>query len=304
MAKIEDLFTLVGDLLDEVDAYKYDVEVLHRDNSFREFEYSRGQKNYDSIIRRLKSIDIPEPEVLLSKTIELEEFKEYFVTILRIILGEKYEDDIRIAKTFITPKDYSHNVDVKTGYKDIRGISTPCEFVVSKNLNHIQLAHIINSEITVLLRPLYKDFAHTITNIHYQRFPGIIATYIAIYELSKILKSENLIGDYEQLYISDDSIQAKNKYEEIIYALPKFRQKDVLEHYEHNRFSFLVSHIYSTSLIEAYLNDEVEFFKKFRTMIAGEISIPDYLDYYGLNLKDKNVTLKYLNKVDEVEKGC
>lgn len=302
MSEIEELFNIIGDLLDEVDEYKYKVEVLHYDNSFQELNFSRGKKNYDKIIERLKSVDIPEPKVILSKAINIEDFKEYFVTILRIILGEKYEDDIRIAKTLITPKDYSHDVDVQTNYKDIRGIPTPCEFIVSKNLNHIQLGNVVNSEITVLLNPLYQNFDHTIANVHYQKFPGIVATYVAIYELSKILKSEKVIDDYENYYIHNDIKSAKDRNKVIIPMLPSYRHKDLFDHYEHNKFSFLVSDIYSTSLIEAYLNDEIEFFKKFRMMIAGEISIPDYLNYYGLNLKDNNVTLKYLNKVDEVVK--
>lgn len=164
------------------------------------------------------------------------------------------------------------------------------------------MANVVNSEITVLLNPLYKNFDHTIANVHYQRFPGIVATYVAIYELSKILKSENIIDIYEKYYIHNDTNLAKDRNKIIISMLPPYRHKDLFEHNEHNKFSFLVSDIYSTSLIEAYLNDEIEFFKKFRMMIAGEISIPDYLNYYGLNLKDNNVMLKYLNKVDEVAK--
>lgn len=302
MQKEKELFNMTWDLLDEVDEYKYQVESLYYDNSFREFEFSRGQKNYDRIIKRLKSINLPEPKLIISESIDIEEFKHYVVTILRKILGDKYEDDIKIAKTFINPQSYSMPTDVVTKYKDIVGISMPYEFTVSDKLNYIQLAQVINSEITVLLRPLYQNFIHTIANIHYQRFPGIIATYVAIYELSKLLKQEKLITSYEDYYIYNDIGYAKDKGKEIIDALPEYRHKDLIEHNEHNKFSFLISDIYSTSLIGKYLEDENDFLARYKMMIEGSISIPDYLDYYGLSLKEKNVTLKYLNKVDEVEK--
>lgn len=304
MQKEKELFNITWDLLDEVDEYKYQVESLHYDNSFREFKFSRGQKNYDRIIKRLKSINLPEPKLIIFESIDIEEFKHYVVTILKKILGDKVEDDIKIAKTFINPQSYSMPTDVVTKYKDIVGISTPYEFTVSDKLNYIQLAQVINSEFTVLLRPLYQNFIHTIANIHYQRFPGIIATYVAIYELSNLLKQEKLITSYEDYYIYNDNGYAKDKGKEIIDVLPEYRHKDLLEHNEHNKFSFLVSDIYSTSLIEKYLEDENDFLARYKMMIEGTISIPDYLDYYGLSLKDKNVTLKYLNKVDEVEKRC
>lgn len=295
------LVDLVYELLDEVDGYKYEVNELHYDNSYREFEFSKGKRNFDSIIKRLQSINIPDPEDLLSKTMELDEFKEYLATILRIILGEKYKDDIRIAKAFVNPKDYHTKSDVNIKYKDIAGIMTPSEFVVSDELNNIQLANVVNSEISVLLKPLYENFASTIANIHYRRLPGIIATYIAIYELSKLLKQENLITEYEDYSVYYNSEYAKDSGIELVEALPKFRQKDLYEHNEHNKFGLILSDIYSTALIEKYLEDEEAFLKQYRSMIEGSTSIPDYLAYYGLNLRDKNITLKYINKIDRVE---
>lgn len=302
MQNLEELFNITWDLLDEVDEYKYQVKSLQYDNNFREFEFSRGKKNYDRIVKRLQSINLPESQIILSESIDIEEFKNYVVTILRKILGDKYEDDIRIAKTFINPKSYSIQTDVATKYRDIRGISIPYEFAISDKLNYIQLAQVINSAITVLLKPLYQNFAHTIANIHYRRFPGIIATYVAIYELSNLLNQDKLITSYEDYYIYNDIGYAKDKGKEIIDMLPEYRHKDLLEHNEHNKFGFLVSDIYSTSLIEKYLEDENGFLTKYKMMFEGEMSVPNYLDYYGLNLKEKNVTLKYLNKVDEVEK--
>lgn len=302
MQKKKELFDAIYSLLDEVDLYKRQVYSLHYDNSYREFEFSRGQRNYDRIVQRLQNVNLPEPELILSETMDIEEFKQYVVTILRKILGDKYEDDIRIAKTFINPKSYSEHTDVVTKYKDIRGFSTPYEFTISDKLNYIQLANIINSEVTVLLNPLYQNFANTIANIHYCRLPGIIATYVAIYELSKLLKQENIITNYENYYIYNDSEYSKDNGKEIIEALPDYRHEDLYEHNEHSKFTFIVSDIYSTSLIERYLEDETGFLNKYKMMIEGKISVPDYLDYYGLNLRDKNVTLKYLNKIDEVEK--
>lgn len=302
MATTQELFEIVYDLLDEVDLYEHQVRDLYYNNAFAELDTSRARKNYDRILRRLESVNMPDPEKLINKTMNLDELKEYLEMVLNKILGSEYEEDIKVAKSFISPKPYSQIMDVKTSYKIIGGIETPTEFIVSKKHNPIQLANIANSEVTVLLRPLYKDFNNTIGNIHYQKLPGIIATYIAIYELSEILKQQKLVSDYEDVLIYSDVKYAKRNEKEIIDALPKYRRKGVSEFNEHSKFSYLISDVYSTSLIEAYLNDEEGFLKQYRDMIKGNVSVPEYLKYYGMSLTNPSVTAKYQDKITEVEK--
>lgn len=302
MATPQELVEIVYDLLDEVDLYEHQVRDLYYNNAFIELDTSRARKNYDRILKRLESVNMPDPELLIKKTMNLDELKEYLVMILEKILGSEYDEDIKIAKSFISPKPYSQIIDVKTSYKIVGGIETPTEFIVSKKHNPIQLANIVNSEVTVLLQPLYKDFNNTIGNIHYQKLPGIIATYMAVYEISRILKQQKLVSDYEDIYIHSDVKYAKRGEREIINALPKYRQKGVSEHNEHSKFGFLISDIYSTSLIEAYLSDEESFLKKYRDMIKGNISIPEYLEYYGMDLKNPSVSAKYQDRITEVEK--
>lgn len=302
MANLNDLCNIVFDLLDEVDIYEHQVNVLGYDNSYREFSTRRGDRNYDKIIRILKNLDIPDPEKEVKQTMDTETFKDYCSLVLRTILGEKYEEDIKITKALITPDDYYHMIDIKTEYKKIAGINTACGFVLSHKHNPIQLAQLVNSEVTVLTESLYRNFKNTIANIHYNRLPGILSAYLAIYELSKILKQPNLVEDYENFFVYGDSNYALDKGSEIIKALPSYRQKGLREHNEHNKFSFLVSDIYSTNLFERYLEDEKEFLEKYREMLKGNLSIPDYLDYYGMTLQNNSVTQKYIEKVDEVQK--
>lgn len=298
----KDLFDMVTDLLNEVDIYMDEVRNLHYDNEFREFSTSRGKRNYDKVIKRLQEVNIKDPEDTIQKSMNLEEFKEYLVTVLRIILGEKYEEDIQIAKNFISAKPYFHKTDVKTVYKDIAGLSTASEFIISKKHNPIQLAQVVNNEITVLLKSLYENFSSTISNIHYKRLPGIIAAYMAIYELSHILKQRSLIDDYEEYYIYNDSCYAKGSGKFIAELLPKHHRRNVLEHKEHSDFSFIISDIYSTSLISAFLEDKASFLNKYRSMISGNISILEYLAYYGLNIQDGKITQVYQDKIESVEK--
>jgi len=136
-------------------------------------------------------------------------------------------------------------------------------FDVTDVNNPIQLSQAVNSEITVLLKPLYENFSNTISNIHYKRLPGTIAAYMAIYELSHILKQKSLIDDYEEYYIYNDSSYAKGSGRFIADLLPKHHRRNVLEHKEHSDFSFLISDIYSSSLISAYLEDKASFLNKY-----------------------------------------
>lgn len=302
MPKVEDLFGAIRDMLDEVDLYFHQVRDLKYDNTFLEFETSKGKRNYDKIIRILKSVTLPDPDELITKTMELDELKAYLGELLSIILGDEFKDDISIAKSFVTAKTYPIPTDVKTSYKDIAGIETACEFIVSKKHNPIQLVQIVNSEITVLLNPLYRVFNETISNIHYKRFPGVLASYMAIYELSTILKQESIIKDFEDHYIYLDSEYSKEHGKEIAEQLPKNRKNEVLEHSEHNTFGYILSDIYSTNLIEMYLTDKKSFLEKYKSMLKGNMSIPEYFNYYGLDLRNREVIEKYQNKITEVEK--
>lgn len=302
MAVPYELFEIINDLLDDVDLYHHLVYDLHYNNEFSEFSTSKGRKNYDRIIKRLASVEMPDPEDVIKKSMNIDEFKEYLEEVLLFILGDEYKEDIKIAKAFISPKPYSQITDVRTPYKNIAGIETATEFIISKKHNPIQLANVVNSEITVLLKPLYKDFNNTIGNIHYQKLPGIIATYIAIYKLSKMLKQEKLITDYEDYYIHNDVKYSNGRDKEIINALPEYRRKGVTEHNDHNKFSYIISDIYTTSLVESFLSDEASFLSKYKEMLKGNISIPEYLAYYGINITSPSVIDKYNTQVDEVEK--
>ncbi len=302
MPEVEDLFGAIWDMLDEVDLYFHQVRDLKYDNTFLEFATSKGKRNYDKIIRILKSVTLPDPDELITKTMELDELKAYLGELLSIILGDEFKDDISIAKSFVTAKPYPIPTDVKTSYKDIAGIETACEFIVSKKHNPIQLVQIVNSEITVLLNPLYRVFNETISNIHYKRFPGVLASYMAIYELSTILKKESIIKDFEDHYIYLDSEYSKEQGKEIAEQLPKNRKNEVLEHSEHNTFGYILSDIYSTNLIEMYLTDKKSFLEKYKSMLKGNISIPEYFNYYGLDLRNREVIEKYQDKITEVEK--
>ena len=298
----KDLFDMVTDLLSEVDLYLDEVRNLHYDNEFREFSTSKGKRNYEKVIKRLQGLNIEDPEDAIHKSMNLEDFKEYYETVLRIILGKKYEEDIQIAKHFISAKPYFPKTDVKTVYKDIAGESMASDFIISKKHNPIQLSQAVNSEIILLLKPLYENFSNTISNIHYKRLPGTIAAYMAIYELSHILKQKSLIDDYEEYYIYNDSSYAKGSGRFIADLLPKHHRRNVLEHKEHSDFSFLISDIYSSSLISAYLEDKASFLNKYRSMISGNVSIPEYLAYYGLTIQDGKTTQVYQDRIDNVEK--
>lgn len=302
MPDLQELFDIIYDLLDDVDLYYHQVNDLHYDNSYREYKIRLGQRNYEKIIRILKTVNIPDPEDLIKQSMSLDELKDYLKTVLTIILGNSYKDDINIAAVFITAKSYSQKTDVRTSYKNIAGVETACEFIVSKEHNPIQLAQIVNSEVTVLLKPLYKNYENTISNIHYQKFPGILSAYIAIYELSKLLKQESLVTDFEDYSVFNNAKYAKGVGRYIIDALPEYRRREVREHNEHNNFSFIISDIYSSSLMEKYLEDQTSFLDKYRSMLKGSISIPDYLDYYGLSLLDNSIVDNYKERISTVEK--
>lgn len=298
----QELFKIMYDLLDEVDLYYHQVYNLYFSNAYNEFETSRGRRNYDRIIKELKNIDIPDPNNTITKTMELDELKDYLGTLLRIILGDKYEEDIKIAKALVTPIKYSQHADVKTEHRTVREIEFPGTFKVSNKHNSIQLVNIVNAEATVLSEKLYKNFNNTITNIHYKKLPGIIAAYIAIYELSKILQEDSLVPNYEEFCTHEDVGYAKEIGKEIIKLMPEYRKKNVQEHNEHSTFTFLLSSVYSTNLVTAYLEDEISFITKYREMLEGNISVPEYLKFYGVELRNRNTVDTYLEKIDKVGK--
>ena len=83
------------ELLDNVDFYKHQIESGQMDNSYLEFEFRKGQMNYENICRRLKALNMEFTNPTFKTNLTLKDFKDHILEILTNLLGTEYYDKIK-----------------------------------------------------------------------------------------------------------------------------------------------------------------------------------------------------------------
>ena len=68
---------------DDAEKYKHNIE-------FPELQFSKGERNYSRILKRLETLELPNPLSFKYTTLSIEQLKEYLITILAKILGPEY----------------------------------------------------------------------------------------------------------------------------------------------------------------------------------------------------------------------
>ena len=74
----------------EIDSKKYNYNL-----SYPELSFSKGNKNYNSIIKRLKSIELPNPLEFQYTNLTLEQLTHYISLILNKIFDNAYAEQIK-----------------------------------------------------------------------------------------------------------------------------------------------------------------------------------------------------------------
>lgn len=302
------------EMLKQSKDFEYDASRYNFDLTYPEFNFSRGQKNYTNIIKRLKSLNLPDPSTFKYTSLTLEELKQYLTTILNKIFDSSYSKQIEeynsLLKLSSTPNPFDATLETSIGAT--YDLPTIEHIHISEQLSSIEVVATSHEYIHALLSDYSTyNFNRIMSNYHYKELLSILIEYISVYELSKLLKEENLPEKHNiiRLHTNQEHIIAEEKNKAMLptierQASPIIVQayKKCLNHSAHNSFGYIASDIYATRLFELFQDDPKTLLNIFKSIINGEKSINDLLNYYGISLRDKATINTYYKRLDNVPK--
>ncbi len=298
-------------LLLTAEQFEEDVKKFGYDTRFLELEFSRGTKNYNNILKRLKTLKLPNPSTFKYSTLTLEEFKEYLSTILNKIFSDAYAKEISHYNSILSLHNISNPFDAALETTLTGDTFSIQKIHISKDLASIELVATAHEYIHGLLSK-YNGFQYNsiLSNIHYKELLSLLIEYISVYELSELIKGEQLIEKQNIIRLSTDRehIIAGESNRALLSAAKAQKSplqipiQKCLNYAEHSDFGYLVSDVYATRLFELYQDDPKTLLTIYKSILDGQKSINDLLNFYGVSLRDNATTMAFYKRMDNVPK--
>ena len=275
--------------------FKMDAKTFGYDLTFNELQFSKGNKNYLRILKRLEEITIPDPYLFRFNRLSITELKELLTEIMIKVLGNDHTAEIEHLNTLLYPTNTSEMFDSILEETLVGNEFIPKRIHINRQLATIQVASTGHEYIHALLSKYKgKDFNRVMSNIHYKELLSILTEYIIVYELSDMLKDESLREKHSIIRAKHDKDQtsehlASDKLKSQLSKLKLDRQtaeclKLYFDFESHNSFGYIISDIYSRRLLSLYQDDPQTLLSIIRHIIHGEKSIRDLLKHYDLSL--------------------
>lgn len=286
-----------------------DIELNNRNHDFTETEYNRGKKNYERIVKRLETITLPDPYQLKFQTLSTREIKEYIIELMCKIFGSSYKDKIEENNRLIRIAPINKYFDAITESNLQGNIRVPKTIYISNKCFSIQVVSTSHEHIHCMLAPYETDLYNSIIgNIHYHELLPIIVEYIICYELSQILKEEDLETKHRIIRLDHGKNLATerrasqlldSKIRSINSASGNFMKK-YIEYQEHNAFGYIISDMYALHLLDIYKDNRDTIISIIKSIIAGEKSIKDLINFFNLSLTNMDIITKYNQNIDQI----
>lgn len=293
--------------------FKMDAATYGYDLSFKELQFSKGNRNYSRILKKLEEITLPDPSVFQYSNLTLEELKALLTEIMVKILGENYSNEIKGLNNMLYPTRTSEMFDSILEEEIVGNDFVPKRIHINRQLATIQVASTGHEYIHALLAK-YKghNFNKVLSNIHYNELLSIITEYLIVYELSVILKDESLKEKHSVIRAKHDKDQATehNATEKLKGQITKVKldrmtldQLRLYFDYEsHNSFGYIISDIYARRLLTLYQDDPQVLLSIIRHIISGEKSIKDLIKYYDLSLTNIPTIETFNQEIGRIKK--
>ena len=293
--------------------FKMDAKQYGYDTTFKELSFSKGNKNYNRILKRLEEISLPDPTLFTFERLTLEELKSLLTEIMIKVLGDSHSSEIEYLNSLLYPTRTSSMFDSILEEEIVGHEFIPKKIHINRQLATIQVAATGHEYIHALLSK-YKgpNFNKVLTNIHYNELLSILTEYIIAFELSNILKDRSLQTKHSIIRAHHDKEHVTEHLatEKLKTQLSKLKlDRETVEclrlyfDYEsHNSFGYIVSDIYSRRLFALYQDDPKTLLSMLRHIISGEKSIQDLIKQYELSLTNIPTIENFNQELGKIKK--
>lgn len=302
---------LPADVLREVNDFFEDLTKFNINHEFRELNFSRGNRNYERILKRLEGLNLPDPSLLIFQSLTLKEIKELLIQIMCKIFGSNYKEKIQFLNRMIRLENINDPFEATIEEKFEGDILHPVNVFISNQCKSIQVVSTGHEYVHCFQSPYVTTlYNRKINNIHYKELLSIIVEYIVCYELSIMLKDDTLLAKHDLIRINHDFNQAQERKASLaiepklnkLNPIDRDQLKSYIEYQKHNSFGYIISDIYATHLFDEYLDKPETLIQIIKEIIESDKCIMDLITYYNLSLTNQEVIGKYNAKIDEVSK--
>lgn len=271
---------------------------------FSEFNTRKYRDNYDRIVGEiLKSNPIEDNKNY--RILKYDEIIYRAIIIVKHLLGDAVSSKELMDAASIVTKSNSENV--MEGYcLDIT------EETEEKKFEHHNYLVIPGMNKTASVVCLVHELMHyferkervvTFTNYRYNETMSQIGEAVSSYLLDKDGLEYNLLYKIRGLRLDAIKFQqeALIMTEEQLEHFPMIKNDPEfadLDAYERSRdHAYLVGFINQVILLNRYLDDEKTFLKKLNEIYKGSLKVPDLVNYYGIDIKKREITEEVLEVV-------
>lgn len=298
------------EMLKQAQDYTQDQKKYGYEITYPGMEYGKNRKNFLNIIKRLKQVQLPDPSTFKYTSLSLSELKEYLSSILNKIFDREFNTEITSFNRMITLESIPNCFDSVLESEVYNGVSIPKKIHISNKIKSIQVASTAHEYMHALLSPYVTySFNQVLSNYHYKELLSILTEYVTIYEISEILKLDDLQHKHEiiRLHNDQDNIKANEENKGLISTLEMMNFspfviegiKTCVEYGEHNAYGYVLSDIYAYRLFYFYKDDPKKLLTIWKSIIHGEKSIQELLDYYGISLRDQETSLGFQKRLEK-----
>ena len=300
----------LDEMIKQVEDFEQDRDTYNMDVSYPGFEFSKNRRNYQNILKRLKTIQLPNPEYFKYSNLSIEELKEYLSTILNKIFNSAFQREVESYNSILVLVNNPNCFDATLESETKNGISLPKKIYISNKMKSIQVASTAHEYMHALLAKYSTNsFNKVLSNYHYKELLSILIEYVTIYELSEYLKQEDLKSKHNIIRLNHDQVSIKahedNKSFGKTIELMNFSKdyingiKKCIEYSEHNACGYIISDIYASRLFDFYQDDPKKLTSIWTSILHGEESIEGLLDYYGVSLRDQETSIRFQKRLEK-----
>jgi len=280
-----------------IDAMSY-FDMIYRyniDYDYNEFYDEDGRVKYELLLKKLQVINLPDVDSFDYSSLSLKEIIEMLNSVLNKIFGSEFHREFKSFSKKIVPSEKENMTGSKVLLKRSFNRVVAHKIIINADLVSIDVVLLAHEYMHALLAKYIVNFSDVVSNIHYDELISIFIEYIVANEINKMFKKDKLIRKTNIIRLESlkkGSIDCDRVGNNVPY---------ISDYVRHKLFSYVISDIYATRLLEIYKEDK-GIMKKIISILKGKDDVDNLREFYNLSLANNQVVDGFVKKIDFYDK--
>ena len=295
MIKLEEALKNVAE------SYVCDMEKFGYNAEFLELQLAQNKNFYNTLLGELSKHRPENVAPMKFKRYNQKEIKTIILSIMIDILGKDFAPQImeyiNITSKYVFPHPVN-GINVREVNDDYSKVSVS-EIKIANLGTSISAVDTSEQYVSNLLLPFNgPKFNEYFGNLHYHCIPHLMMGKIFAFELDK--QTNDDIYDKNNLLkysSSAEQIEVAKLFQKVYRKDPSEKNRILALYSKHFSYSCIMSDFYASYLFYFYLQNPTEFLDLYRSLIKGEVNVPDYLGYFNADFSLRKVREPYMHDI-------